>query len=268
MSAYIVYIEILFLIVLMLLITFFVVVPLFNQVLNKFLGEICAVIKLLTTDINSNIIYKEPKLSKFYDCVADFQRVIRKREQYHSEIFNILNSAAVNIELDKFLDDFIPKLLGATESLCGAFYLLNDFSNKLELKYSCGFDKNIYREFDLNANEILIGDLKVRVTNEIPNDTIYMIKTFMGKIKPRSTMTIPIANENKLIGILVFASIYNYTDEQVEIIEHTKHYVGIAVNNGIIFEKTKRLTNELQFQNKLIQDLNEELEKKLKDLSD
>ena len=73
-----------------------------------------------------------------------------------------------------------------------------------------------------------------------------------------------IINENNLIGIMVFASIYNYTDEQIEIINLTKHYVGIAVNNGIIFEKSKRLTNELQFQNKLIQELNDELEKKLK----
>ena len=41
-----------------------------------------------------------------------------------------------------------------------------------------------------------------------------------------------------------------------------KYYVGVAINNGITYERTMRLTNELKFQNKLIQNLNEELEKK------
>lgn len=267
MNGYKIYLEILFFVALISLIIIFAVNFIFNKIFNRYMNEIKRVINLLIDDINSKIENKDVALTTFYDSITNLQRVVRKREHYHNEIFKILNSAAINIELDKFLEDFIPKLLSATDSMCSAFYLLNNFTNKMEIKYSSGFNKNIYREFDLSANEILVSDLKVKVVNEIPEDTVYMIKTFVGKVKPKSIMQIPIVNENKLIGILVFASIYNYTDEQVEIIDLTKHYLGIAVNNGIIFERTKRLTNELQFQNKLIQDLNDELEKKLKDLS-
>jgi PAS domain S-box-containing protein len=50
-------------------------------------------------------------------------------------------------------------------------------------------------------------------------------------------------------------------------VEMIKYYVGVAVANGMTYERTKRLSNELKFQNKLIQNLNEELEKKVENRS-
>lgn len=267
MNVYRIYIEILFLIVLIVLVIIFCVSNFFRRLFKKYLSEINRIIYLLHDDINNNFEHETSELADFYDTIIQLQSTIKKREHYHNEIIKILNSAAVNIKLDKFMEDFVPKLMNATESICSAFYLLNDFTNILEIKYSAGFNKNIYREFDLNANEIITPDFKVKVIKDIPDDTIYMIKTFTGKVKPKSIMIIPVENQNKLIGVLVLVSMHNYSDEQIELIELTKHYIGIAVNNGINYEKANRLTNELRFQNKLIQDLNDELEKKLKQLS-
>lgn len=261
------YSRILAYILLCVMLIFFITRFIIYKILDRYLNEINNIIQKLVENINSDIDYKSQALNKFYDKIYHMQKILKKREQHNNEIFKILNSAAINIELDKFLDDFIPKLLNATDSLCGAFYLLNSFTNKLEIKYSCGFDKNIYREFDLNAKEFFVNDFNIKINNNIPSDTIYISKTFMGKIKPKSIMTVPITNQNKLIGVLIFAGIYNYTDDQIEIVNLTKNYIGIAINNGLILDKTKRLTNELQFQNKLIQDLNDELENKLKNLS-
>lgn len=236
--------------------------------MKKFMLEIVTVIENLTSDLNTEIIDVTPNhLHEFYNSTRHMQKAFQKREQFYSEIFSILNSAAVNIELDKFLDDFVPKLINSTNSNCGAFYLLNNFTNKLEIKYSNGFSKNIYKEFDIDLNEGFMPNSKeVKIIRDVPVDTMYIMKTFLGKIKPKSIMTIPVFNEteDQMIGVLVLSSIYNYTEEHVEIINLTKHYIGIAVNNGIIFERSQRLTNELKFQNKLIQDLNEELEAKIK----
>lgn len=265
---YIFYLEFIIYILFFVLFISLIIKLLVQWLLNRYLDEISNTIKILSENINSDINYKSPALNRFYDEIYNMQKIFKKRECHNNEIFKILNSAAINMELDKFLNDFIPKILNATDSFCGAFYLLNDFTNKLELKYSCGFDKNIYREFDLNAHEFFAHDFNIKVNNNIPNDTIYMSKTFVGKIKPKSIMTVPIVNQDKLIGILIFAGLYNYTDDQIEIVNLTKNYIGIAVNNGVIFERTQRLTNELQFQNRLIQDLNDELENKLKNASD
>ncbi len=204
-----------------------------------------------------------------YKKIADIKDVLNQRETNRTEILNIVNSVAVNMELDKLLEDLMPKLIDVTKSNCGAFYLVNQLSGKLEIKHSLGFSKNLYSEFDLVLGEGLVGTAlvkkQVQILNDIPDDTVYVIRTFLGKIKPRSIMIVPILNREQIIGTLVFASIYHYSTEQTEMIDLIKYYVGVAVGNGITYEKTKRLTNELKFQNRLIQNLNDDLEKKVQE---
>ncbi len=204
-----------------------------------------------------------------YKKIDDIKEALNLKEKNRSEILNIVNSVAVNMELDKLLEDLMPKLIDVTKSNCGAFYLVNQLSGKLEIKHSLGFSKNLYSEFDLVLGEGLVGTAlvkkQVQILNDIPDDTVYVIRTFLGKIKPRSIMIVPIMNRDQIIGTLVFASIYHYSSEQTDMIELIKYYVGVAVGNGITYEKTKRLTNELKFQNRLIQNLNDDLEKKVQE---
>jgi PAS domain S-box-containing protein len=175
------------------------------------------------------------------------------------------------MDFEKVLEDLMPKLIGVTGSNCCAFYSLNAQTNKLEIKQSVGFSKNIYSEFDLNLGEGLIGEAAMKnqttVKIDIPDDTVYMIRTFLGKLKPRNMLITPIYYHEQMTGVMVFASLHEYTPEELEMVEMIKYYVGVAVANGMTYEKTKRLSNELKFQNKLIQNLNDELEKKVEDRS-
>lgn len=235
-----------------------------KRILNEYLNEINKTLENLNLDLNMKLIYKLPALMKFYDGVFKLQKILQGKEKKYNEVIKFLNSVAINNELNKFLEDFVPKIVSTTESSAAAFYLLNDFNNKLELKYSLGFNKNIYTEFDLEANEFITDNFEIKIVKDIPNESIFMIKSFLGKIKPKSFLIVPVANDNKLNGILILVSIYNYTDEQIEIIKSIKDYIGIAIKKGILLERKERLINELQCQNKLIQDLNDALEKKIK----
>jgi len=141
----------------------------------------------------------------------------------------------------------------------------------LEIKQSFGFSKNIYSEFDINLGEGFIGEAALKnqttVCVDIPDDSVFIIRTFLGKLKPRNMLITPIFYNDRMTGVIVFANIHEYTHEELEMVEMIKYYVGIAVANGMTYEKTKRLSNELIFQNKLIQNLNDELEKKIEDRS-
>ncbi|MDR1531023.1 MAG: PAS domain S-box protein [Clostridiales bacterium] len=194
---------------------------------------------------------------------------IHKKELNRAEILNIVTSVSANIEFEKFLEVLIPKLINATNSNCGAFYLLNTATDKLEIKYSQGFSKNVFKEFDMAIGEGFVGmaalSREIHVYRNIPDDTIYVLRTTLGKIKPKNLMAIPVVNIDQLVGVMVFASIYNYTEDELEMLNTIKYYIGVAVGNGLVFEKTKRLTNELRFQNKLIQNLNDDLEARVRE---
>ena len=211
----------------------------------------------------------EEALQPFYDELDDLSRTVRNREQVRQELMAIVNSVAINMEFEKLLEDLMPRLIDITQSSCCAFYAVNQATSKLEIKQSLGFGKNIYGEFDIGLGEGLVGTAAVTrktiVLQDIPDDTIYLIRTFLGKIKPRSILVVPIENQDILVGVLAFATLYSYTPEILDMVELIKRYLGVAVANGNTYERTKRLTNELKFQNKLIQDLNEELEKKVQD---
>lgn len=208
-----------------------------------------------------------PEFMKIHTAVEELSNHIKLKEQMRSEILNMVNSVASNIELEKLLSALMPKLLETSRSNWGAFYLANNATNKLELKSSIGFSKNIYNEFDINIGEGFIGETaltrEVKIIEDIPEDTVFVTRTFLGKIKPKNIMIVPIISQEQLMGILTLASLYEYTGEQMEIVDMIKYYIGAAIENSIIYERSMRLTNELQFQNKLIHDLNVELETKI-----
>ncbi len=234
-------------------------------------AQLVLAINSITKDGEENIyvVNNDDEMHDVYSAIGYVKDSLKKKEKTQEELRNIVNSVAVNMELEKLLTDLMPKLIEATKSNCGAFYLTNYVSGKLEIKHSLGFSKNIYSEFDLTLGEGFIGSVvvnkEVEILNDIPDDTVYIIRTFLGKIKPKSIMVIPVINQEQIAGVLVFASVYNYSQEQLEMVNSIKYYVGVAVGNGITYEKTKRLTNELKFQNRLIQNLNEDLEKKVQE---
>jgi len=210
-------------------------------------------------------------LRPFYEELDAVLRELRKDDADRQEILDMINSIAVNMDFDKVLEDLMPRLIEVTNSGCCAFYSLNGSTNKLEIKNSAGFSKNVYSEFDMTLGEGYVGmaaeSRKTVVIKDIPDDTVYSMRTFLGKVKPKSLLVVPILNNDQFIGVLVFASIYDYSAKELEMIEIIRYYVGVAAANGMTYEKTKRLSNELKFQNKLIQNLNEELEQKVESRS-
>jgi len=203
----------------------------------------------------------------FYKELSRVKKLLDKKGRMRHELLDIVNTIASNMEFENLLKELMPKLNEATRSCCSAFYAVNANTEKLELKHSVGFSKNIYSEFDLPLGEGIVGQAATRkdvtLYKNIPEDTVYIVRTFLGKIKPRNLIVVPVAYQDQPAGVLVCASIYDYTREDQDMIDLIRYYLGVAVNNGVNFEKTKRLTNELSFQNKLIQDQHEDMKKRL-----
>ncbi|MCL2708291.1 MAG: GAF domain-containing protein [Defluviitaleaceae bacterium] len=203
----------------------------------------------------------------FYEELSRVKKLLDKKGRMRQELLEIVNVVASNMEFETLLHDLVPKLNEATQSNCSAFYTVNQSTGKLEIKHSVGFSKNIYGEFDVSLNEGFIGIAaaknEVMIVQDIPDDTVYFVRTFLGKIKPKSLIVVPVSCQDKVTGVLVCASIRVFTREDRDMIDLIRHYLGVAVNNGFNYDRTKRLTNELTFQNKLIQDQHEDMKKRL-----
>lgn len=209
------------------------------------------------------------EMDALYSSIEELRQSVQAQMETRDNVLHIINSIALNIELDELLDDMLPKIIEGTRSNWGAFYFHNTATEKMELKSAFGFSKNIYNEFDLPIGEGFIGRSAltddITIYNEIPDDTVYVSRTFLGKVKPKAVMTVPISSQGENVASLLLASIYDYSDAQLEIVKMIRYYMGSAVTNAVTYERTKRLKNELLFQNQLIQNMNEELEEKVED---
>ncbi len=192
------------------------------------------------------------------------KKFLMKKEKTYESLLNIVNTISENTNFHKLLEDVLGALLKATESSWGAIYIINPSTEKLELKVSSGFSKKIYQEFDINIGEGLIGNAvknrKVEIIQDLPDDTIYTVRTFLGTMKPKSIISIPVINNGEVEGTIFLANIKAYTQEQIEIVETLTSYIGISITNGMSFERSERLSKTLDFQSNLIQSLNEDLE--------
>ncbi len=194
-----------------------------------------------------------------------------KRDLKTNAILNeILICAARNLELDKFIDSVLDKMMEIISSDWAVFYLLNRVTNKLEIKASKGFSKYIYSEYDITIGEGFIGNAaaknEVKIINDLPDDTVFVISTFLGKIKPKSLAVVPICDENnEILGVFAAASLYQYSQEHRELLDKIKLYISYAIENGNYYNKAQRVARELKFQNQLIQNLNDDLEDRIKE---
>ncbi|HAN10664.1 MAG TPA: hypothetical protein DCP90_08655 [Clostridiales bacterium] len=228
--------------------------------ISKEIDKIADDKQVRSNDANKN-------LNPVYNALKKLEVAINKKNKTKEMIFEMAQTLAVNIELKNLLNEFINKVMEASLSQWGAFYIHNDVTNKLEIKSSIGFSKNLYNEFDIDIGEGLVGQVaqtkKIKIISDIPDDSIYLSRTFIGKIKPKDLILVPIITGEKLDGILVLGSIYGYSDDHVIILKGIRSYLGIGITNAMAYERTQMLSKELKFQNDIIQNMNNDLENKV-----
>ena len=242
-----------------------------NRNLKKNLRNLTGAIrKVLSGSYDTeSFFFKEAQYKDIYLAINDLWSWQKEIENKQKSLIDTTNALTNNIEMRHMLEQLMPQIVKTTESNWGVFYLMNKSTNKLELKYSIGFSKNIYGEFDISIGEGFIGAAaktgETVIIKDVPDDTAFVTKTFLGRIAPKNIMVVPILNAENTLGVIALASIKEYTAANTNEVDFMKRYMAMAVSNSLIYESSKRLAGELKFQNQLIADLNTELEKNVND---
>jgi len=247
---------------------------LLDESFKKFFDCIEDILKKCDGDFESEFekeIKNDEDMTLFSEYIDKNKKLFIEFKNKNNLLNEILISTVVNQDIEKFFADAMPKIMNITKSQLIVFYMVNKVTNKLEIKSSIGFGKGIYSQFDMSMSEGFLG--QAAVNNEIMvmddiDDSAYVVKTFLGDIKPKNIIAVPIGNiddENDVLGVFAMGSVYRYTEKHIDILKEIRKYIAYAIINGMNHSKNLRLTNELKFQNQLIQNLNEDLEMKIKE---
>lgn len=168
----------------------------------------------------------------------------------NSEVGNILRA---HNQLDTMGDDLLPYLCEKINSVQGALYIVDEDLNgnqiiKLTNTFAYNKKKNTKKEFKFG--EGLIGQSAIEMymihRTEIPRDYVSVTSGLIGEQRPKCLLIMPLITNEKVYGLVEFASIYKFTNLEIEIVKDVSEIIAQTIFNLQVNERTSKLLNESQ----------------------
>jgi signal transduction histidine kinase/DNA-binding response OmpR family regulator/CHASE3 domain sensor protein len=192
--------------------------------------------------------------------------LLSQKEWMQSGIASLNNVMLGDKTLQKLSKDVIEFLCNYTNSSAGVLYVLEGE----ELYFSGGYSyipgKNRER---IQKGEGLIGQAVIskellELKTLSPEDI--QINYALGQVKPTHIVALPLL-DIKVEGALELASVYGFSDLQIEFLKTVSNKIGIAIKSTQnkkrvmeLLEETKSQSEELQAQHTEVEAINAELE--------
>lgn len=168
----------------------------------------------------------------------------------NSEVGNILRA---HNQLDVMGDELLPYLCKKINSIQGALYIVDEDDNgkpiiRLTNTFAYNKKKTIKKEFKFG--EGLVGQSAIEMymvhRTEIPRDYVSITSGLLGEQRPQSLLIMPLITNEKVYGLLEFASIYKFKNLEIEIIKDVSEIIAQTIFNLQVNERTSKLLNESQ----------------------
>ncbi len=180
------------------------------------------------------------------------QNWIAKGKDIISDILRLQNdlgnlSYLTLVELIKYID-----------VIQGAFYIYNEEEQTLENTATYAYNRRKYLDTKFQIGEGLVGqcayEMDVIYRREIPDDFVTITSGILGDQKPNSLLLVPLITDEKLQGVLEFASIKDdiselkirFLKELSDIIARTIFNLKVNTRTEKLLKDAQEMTNELQ----------------------
>jgi signal transduction histidine kinase/CheY-like chemotaxis protein/HAMP domain-containing protein len=210
---------------------------------------------------------------RFHNGDRNARSLYTKRNEFGvlSDSFNILvESIQVNAELNEkvvslaslmlskyeakeFFRETLNALASHTGSQMAAVYLLSDDKKTFEHFESLGLDINARQSFDARSQEgefgLAISSHQVQHIKNIAADTRFIFHTVSGKFIPHEIITIPILTNSEVVAIISLASVSNYSNQSIQLIDSIFVTLRARVEGIIAYHKMRKFSEQLEQQN-------------------
>lgn len=181
-----------------------------------------------------------------------------------AEISEILRN---NDNLNSLAEEVLVYITKRVNAAQGAFYILDE-SNKdqpvYSLRASYAYDRKKHLKASFKPGEGLVGQVALEkdtiYRTEIPENYANISSGILGDQKPSSILLVPFITNEKVFGSVELASIHNFDKGEIEFVEEVSEIIArtifnIAINETTrtLLEKSQRMSNELQIQQKELQ---------------
>jgi PAS domain S-box-containing protein len=167
-------------------------------------------------------------------------------------------------KIDELANRVIHSLVSYTRLVQGALYIYDEDTKTLKSAATYAYNRRKYitREYKLGYG--LIGECAYEMDyiyrTEIPDDYVSISSGLLGDQKPRSLLLIPLISDEKLQGVLEFASLESHIPQlTITLLKELAEIIARTFFNLKINQRTEKLLIESQQMTLELQENEEEL---------
>ena len=177
------------------------------------------------------------------------------------QISNILR---LHNKINDLAYEVIVKLINYINAVQGAFYIYDDEKDKIVNVATYAYNRKKYINQEFSIGEGLIGEcafeMDIIYRTEIPDDYVTITSGILGDKKPKSLLIVPLISDEKLQGVLEFASLQDEIPElTITFMRELGEIIARTIFNLRINQKTERLLLESQQMTEELQENEEQL---------
>ncbi|MDN4493223.1 ATP-binding protein [Ureibacillus aquaedulcis] len=203
---------------------------------------------------------------------------MENREWLQTNLAALLTKYQGIASINKLSEIFLSEITRITGATYGAFYVANKNLDETEYMKTASFSSSsqeIGRD-SFKLGEGLIGQVAVRQqvfhSNNLPKD-YKLIQTGLGETPPKSILIVPVKYEDKIIAVIELASLEEFEQLEIELVESVVESFGLTVNGILdrieivrLLNESRAMTEELQAQSEELQTQSEELQSQSEEL--
>ena len=193
-------------------------------------------------DQRVSIISKD-ELGQLGSAFNDMLERLESKEKLEKRYLDIVTIINENPSLDILANLILEKLISATDSTFGAFYLVEDDKLKPISTFGIGEDTlNTSVEPDLYTKVIQKQEnIEIIFEKDFPS-----LKTGLLEINIKYLLVIPVVFDSKVIAVIEIASEHIPDVKPKEYLESIKEQLAIGINNSASLEQLKNLHQDLK----------------------
>ena len=176
----------------------------------------------------------------------------------------ISNILRLHNNIDTLAYETLVTLINYTNTTQGSFYLFDDDNDKLLNIATFAYNRKKYINQEFSIGEGLIGQAAYEMDyiyrREIPEEYITITSGILGDKKPATILIVPLISDEKLQGILEFASLdEDIPDLTIKFVKELSEIIAQTVFNLKVNAKTEKLLKEARIMTEELRENEEEL---------
>ena len=203
-------------------------------------------------------------LATSFNTLADtIQAELQDRENAAGIATGIASIRLKGEELHPFCRDLLLVLLQYTGSQVGVVYFLNGQKTEFSLFESIGLSASARPSFSATMHEgefgAALATRQIQHITDIPEDTVFILSTVSGEIRPKDILTIPVLSGTEVVAIISLASVRPYPAPTLRLIDDTQGLITARLIGVLAFQKIQEFSGTLEEQNRELNETSREL---------